>query len=674
LYYVINQIYELFKNNKGLWASYVSQHLLPRLFGFEILMAPYAVAHLKLGLQLAETGYDFRSNERLRVYLTNTLEEGFEGEKLPFVEWLVEEATAAGYVKHDAPVMVVLGNPPYSISSQNKGEYIEHLMERYKRAVRHERNIQPLSDDYIKFIRFAHERIERTGYGVIGMITNHTYLSGLLHRGMREELIKSFSKIYILNLHGNKLIGEIPPDRSRDGNVFDIEQGVSISLFVKHPRSIEPTQVYQADLWGLRKDKYNFLAENDISTTSWRILEPQATPNFFFVPKVFTFEEEYKRGWSIADLFQQHSTGFETGCDRQLISFTRGDLIPLISSLLDSHISNQEIAEIYDIRDTSGWPVSRRRRGLIADGFQEECLRRVSYRPFDWRYTYYHDFIRRAQFENLIHLCHPNNLALITSRIIQGEPPNHTFVAADPVEKIFLSPKTSNNAFVFPLYLYRSPVKGSLFDLDELNDNPVKRLSNLTPQFIADISRRLSMEFITDGNGDLRGTLGPEDIFNYIYAILHSPTYRVRYAEFLKIDFPSLPLTSNTDLFRSLCALGDKLVRLHLMKKYGDYTPHYPEPGNNMVTKVEYTNTSDKQGRIWINKMQYFDGVSSEVWEFHVGGYQVCYKWLKDRKGRTLSYEDIQHYQRIVAALAETITLMEKIDETIEEHGGWPIE
>ncbi len=229
--------------------------------------------------------------------------------------------------------------------------------------------------------------------------------------------------------------------------------------------------------------------------------------------------------------------------------------------------------------------------------------------------------------------------------------------------------------YLAPLYLYPDTNKKGLFDTNEPSNAPGGRRPNLAPAFITDISNKLTMTFIPDGKGDLQHTFGPEDIFNYMYAVFHSPTYRERYAEFLKIDFPRLPLTSNADLFRELCKLGERLVSLHLMETSGQITTSYPETGNNVVERVEYTQTVGKpeEGRVWINKTQYFAGVPPQVWNFHVGGYQVCHKWLKDRKGRALSYDDILHYQKIVAALAETMTLMEQIDEAIEEHGGWPL-
>ncbi len=269
-----------------------------------------------------------------------------------------------------------------------------------------------------------------------------------------------------------------------------------------------------------------------------------------------------------------------------------------------------------------------------------------------------------------------SNLAIITSRLTKGETFKHVQVTRSIVEVICMSPNTSNNGFVFPLYLYPDPNKKELFDVAEPTKAPGGRRPNLSPTFITGISNKLNIQFIPDGKGDLLSTFGPEDIFHYMYAVFHSPAYRERYAEFLKIDFPRLPLTSNVELFRALCGLGERLVGLHLMEKYGQALPGFPIKGNDMVEKVEYTPSAGRPetGRVWINKTQYFEGVAPDVWEFHVGGYQVCHKWLKDRKRRLLTNSDKRHYQRVVAALAETITLMEQVDVAIDERGGWPLE
>jgi len=711
LYFVIQHIHETLINmgQAGSWNDYVSKHLLPRVFGFELLMAPYAVAHMKLGVQLQQTNYDFKGEQRLGIYLTNTLEEAIlKAEALGFAGFITEEANAAADVKKEKPIMVILGNPPYSVSSANKGKHIESLMKCYKTAVRHEQNIQPLSDDYIKFIRFAHDRIERTGHGVIGMITNHTYLSGLIHRGMREELMKSFSEIYILNLHGSALLGETAPDGSKDENVFDIRQGVAISIFVRKQDHDGLANVQYSGRWGLRKDKYDYLLNNDVNTVDWQIINPEP-PNFFFVPKTFIFKEEYDINWSIIEIFQSSSTGFETGRDKELIKFSPEDLTPLLADLTNNDIFDEEITERYDINNTSGWPVFRRRGNLIRQGFRKECLKLVSYRPFDQRYTYYHNFLRRAQFENLQHLCKPN-IALITSRIIKGETPRHVCITTDPLEKIFLSPKTSNNAFVFPLYLY--PSEGEFYKRSDTINNlqedirksgriaaknvaaeqdrisklikrffPKKQYSrwpNINPDFIAFVEERLSLSFIPDGKGSPKKTFGPEDILYYAYAILHSPTYRERYAEFLKIDFPRLPITSDLKQFKTLSKKGEELASLHLMEspKLNKLCTSFPISDSNEVVKINYVKpiqkgTSKKvPGRVYINQDQYFEGVEPKVWEFKIGGYQILHKWLKDRKGRMLSFDDTMHYQKVVVAIKETIRLMEEIDNLIPS---WPI-
>ena len=696
LHSVIDLIYETFKGNKGMWSSYVSQHLLPRLFAFELLMAPYTVAHMKLGLQLAETGYDFKSNERLRVYLTNTLEESFEGGRLPFAEWLVEEATAAGNVKYDAPVMVVIGNPPYSGHSANKGSWITNLL--HGKTSNYfevdgkplgERNSKWLNDDYVKFIRFAQWRIERTGYGILAFITNHGYLDNPTFRGMRQNLMQSFDDIYLLNLHGNSKKKERSPNGSKDENVFDIQQGVAIGLFVKRQKKVTPSHpatIYHAHLWGAREiyekvgqeqrlvgGKYRWLAENDITTTEWVKLEP-LSPLYLFIPQDSILRTEYEQGWKVTEMIPINVLGFQTHRDHFAIDFDRNRLQKRIDEMRDKHISDQEFTEIYTLTNGSGWQLAEARRKLRLNPDWQMYFIKCLYRPFDTRFCYFNDaIVDRPRTELQQHMLRPN-LSLNVTRQTKAVEWRHALVANSPTPALYTEIKDGSS--VFPLYLYPNPKENTLFDTSISSNAPGGRHPNLAPSFITDITDRLNMHFIPDGKGDLHQTFGPEDIFNYMYSILHSPTYRIRYTEFLKSDFPRVPLTSNADLFRELCKLGNQLVGLHLMEKFGKATPNYPEQGNNVVEKVDYLVPRDQpeQGRVYINKTQYFDGIPSEVWEFHVGGYQVCHKWLKDRKGRVLTFDDIKHYQRIVAALAETITLMANIDEVIEEHGGWPIE
>jgi predicted helicase len=638
-----------------------------------------------------------------------------------FARFITDEANAAAEIKRDRPIMVVLGNPPYSVSSANQGEHIEKLMDRYKAAVRDERNIQPLSDDYIKFIRFAHDRIERTGYGVIGMITNHSYLSGLIHRGMREELMKSFDEIYVLNLHGNALMGETAPDGGPDENVFDIRQGVAISLFVKKREGEGLAQVKYADLWGLRDGKYCYLWENDVNTTEWQDLGPVA-PYFFFVPKDLDLLSEYERGWSVADIFPVNSTGIKTHRDHFVIDFEEKRLRSRIAEFRDEALSDDEVRERFKLRDTRDWKLIEARVKLQERKDWDKDFNRCLYRPFDIRPIYYSgDVIELSRPEVMRHMLQ-ENIALLTCRQQFDVGFRHVFCSNRLAECCAVSLKSREVTYVFPLYLYKvgekkQPLKGggSIVSLMLFESRPgyETRDPNLAPEFIAAVKDKLGLDFVTEGKGDLENTFGPEDILHYAYAVFHSPTYRERYAEFLKIDFPRLPLTSNRELFKALAEKGEELVSLHLMEppSLNHLITGFPVSGSDVVEKVRYVEqvTEEKKvptdislrsvevsnlrlplvfehqtlveippepeprpaGRVYINKTQYFEGIEPKVWEFQIGGYQVLHKWLTDRKGRKLTFYDLFHWQKIVVALKETMRLMGEIDELIPS---WPIE
>ncbi|MBI3944992.1 MAG: N-6 DNA methylase [Armatimonadetes bacterium] len=714
LHAVVNRICERFENNQGMWPGYVSAHLLPRLFGFELLMAPYAVAHLKLGLLLRGTGYAFPRHERLRVYLTNTLEEAAHHPETFLAQFLSAEANAAGAVKQEAPVMVVLGNPPYSGHSANKGEWIAALLhgrdiqpdgsEQTTGSYFHvdgqplgERNPKWLNDDYVKFIRFAQWRIERTGCGILAFITNHGYLDNPTFRGMRRSLMQTFDDIYLLDLHGNSKKRERAPDGSRDDNVFDIQQGVAIGIFVKRPNAPgEAPTVRHAHLWGVRDayqetpegsrlvgGKYHWLWENDVASTEWTALEPQA-PFYLFAPQDADIRAEYASAWKVTDAMPLHVLGFQSHRDHFAIAFDEGVMRQRILDLRDARRTDEQVRSTYGLSDNSSWSLSAARAQLRSDGDWNSRLIRCLYRPWDWRACYYSTAaMDRPRPELQQHMLRPN-LSLNTMRQTKAEQWRHAMVADTPTSAVFVEVKDGSTAF--PLYLYPNGSPEGLFDVCDATGAPGGRRPNLAARFVDDFSERLGMEFVPDGQGDRQATFGPEDVFHYLYAVLHSPGYRGRYAEFLKMDFPRIPLTRSPDLFRALCAFGAELVRLHLMDPRPAGGPTFPVPGDNRVEAPRYTEPAlphppacggneggMEAGRVWINRTQYFEGVPPEVWEFHVGGYQVCHKWLKDRKGRALSYDDLRHYQGIVVALGETIRLMAEIDVAIEEHGGWPI-
>jgi predicted helicase len=565
--------------------------------------------------------------------------------------------------------MIVLGNPPYSGHSANKGPWAKQLVETYKTVdgkPLDEKNPKWLQDDYVKFIRFGQWRVERTGQGILGFITNHAYLDNPTFRGMRQSLMNAFSEIYIMDLHGNVKKKETAPDGSKDENVFDIQQGVAIGLFVKDPGKASPARVYHVDLWGLREGKYRTLSETDVSVSNWKELKPNS-PFYFFVPRDEELLGEYEQSWKVTDIFPINSVGIVTARDELAIHWSFQDMWETVQNF--SSLPSEEARDKYALgKDAQDWKVALAQKDVKDSGLNQKLVTPVLYRPFDIRYTYYtgqsRGFICRPRAEVMRHIIKVNTVLCIgrAGQVI-GQGTWDILFSSETIVDFNLFYRGGN--VNFPLYLYPSgqEIASGLYKSDE-------RRPNLNPKFIKAISGKLGLKFVEDGKGDLVVTFGPEDIFNYAYAVFHSPTYRSRYAEFLKIDFPRLPLTSDKELFKALVGKGGELVALHLMES--------PNP-NNLITKypVSGSNTVERVGcdennkRVYINKLQYFEGVPSEVWNFQIGGYQVCEKWLKDRKGRTLSYDDLTHYQRIVVALKETIRLMQEIDDTIP---GWPLQ
>jgi predicted helicase len=691
------------RGDAGLWSAYVRDHLLPRLFGFELLMAPYAVAHFKLGMLLAgydlpkeqqkQWQYDFEADERLGIYLTNTLDEApSEWQKLfGAYRILSEEANAASRVKRDLPIMVVLGNPPYSGHSANsswgmvgkkkKLNFIGQLIQDYyfvDGKPLGEKNPKWLQDDYVKFLRWGQWRIERTGTGILAFITNHGYLENPTFRGMRQQLMKSFDEIYILDLHGNSKKRERAPDGSKDENVFDIMPGVTIGIFIKSSKETGvPATVHHADVWGSREDKYRYLMGKDLDKTAWTLIEPQP-PFYLFVPNDINRFIEYERACKVTNIFPINVLGFQTHRDHFAIDFDKGYLSERISNLRNASITDELLNETYRLKDNSDWQLSAVRSQLQGEMGWENHLACCLYRPFDWRWGYLSTPVMDRPRQELIdNVAWKKNICLLSSRQQATSGYRHCWVSGAPANDCVISTTSREANQVFPLYLYGDAETSKQKELfGEMIAGKGGRVPNLNPDFVSAFASRLGLDFVSDGHGDLAATFGPEDIFDYIYAVFHSPTYRQRYAEFLKIDFPRVPMTSSPDLFRKLCILGEELVALHLLESpyLSQLITRYPVVGDNIVEKgfpkfVSYEEGAP--GYVYINKAQYFEGVPRAVWEFHVGGYQVCEKWLKDRRGRQLSFDDLMHYQKVVVALKETIRLMAEIDRAIPL---WPIE
>ena len=683
LYFVIEQIKERLEGQRGAWKNYVEKHLLPRIFGFELLMAPYTVAHMNLSLQLKDADYEFKEGERLGIYLTNSLEEGVkEKYESAFGGFLEEEANAAADIKREKPIMVVLGNPPYSGHSANKGEWITHLLNDYavlKTAVRPERNTKWIKNDYVKFIRFGQWRIEQTGSGVVAFITANSYLDALTFRGMRKNLLEAFTNIYVVNLRGS-IKRKSSPEGTTDENVFEIQPGVSIVFLMKEETVDGMAAVNYCDIHGTRASKYAWLNQHDISDTAWTLLQP-SSPNYFFVQQDTTYRSEYERNTVLSEIMPVNVTGFQTHRDHFAVDFDREEIVNRAKSMRDPSISDSWIREAYLLVDSKDWQLQKARMQIGNDLEWENKVTICSYRPFENRHCYLSTaMMDRPRRELLDSVLNKENLCLLATRQQGITGFRHIWIASFPANDCVISNKSREANAVFPLYRYPTKQK-ELTDTSEYSLSDKGRRPNLSKAFVAEMESKLGLQFKTEGSafadaasphcdGGIEGgkCFGPEDVFYYAYAVFHSPTYRERYAEFLKIDFPRLPLTSDVDLFGKLVKYGAELVSLHLMKspKLSELMTTFDIEGDNEVARA-HPKYIEKHERVHINKTQYFETVPQEIWEFHIGGYQVLHKWLEDRRGRKLSYDDLQHYQKIVVALSETIRIMSEIDAAIPQ-------
>lgn len=690
----IKHIYEEnFKNiNEGIWPQYVEKDLIPRINGFELLMASYSMAHLKLDMLLSETGYETNKDQRFNIFLTNSLEEHHKDTGTLFASWLSDESTLANQIKRDTPVMCVIGNPPYSGESSNKSDWIMNLMEDYKKEPGgkeklKERNPKWINDDYVKFIRFAQYLVEKNGEGIVAYINPHGYLDNPTFRGMRWNLLKTFDKIYTIDLHGNSKKKEIAPDGSADQNVFDIMQGVSINLFVKTNKKAknELGKVFHYDLFGKRNDKYNFLIQNSIKTVDYKEL-PNKAPMYFMVNKDFDAEVKYSEGFSIVELFPLNNVGIVTARDNFTIHSTKEEVQNTIEEFLS--IDDESARKRFNLgKDVRDWQVNFAKKDLNDNYPNKGKFLKISYRPFDDRWTFYtgksKGFHCYPRFDTMKHFLIGKNLALISNKPAQGGPDFYSdlFISKFITDQsVFSAMKRS--PFILPLYLYQEP---TAFDERE-------RIPNFNPKILAEIEAKLGMKLqdlpqgspLSEGwqnsqnfDGVFPTEFTPIHLLDYIYAVLHSPKYRETYKEFLKIDFPRVPFPKK-ETFWDLVQLGSEIRKLHLLEEIAnkDLQTKYPIAGNNVVAKptfvkessplsegwIDSENQDGVLGKVFINETQYFDNVPETAWNFYIGGYQPAQKWLKDRKDRELSYEDIVHYQKIIYALTKTDELMKKID------------
>ena len=710
--------------NAGQWSNFVKEHLIHALYGFELMMAPYAIAHLKLSMELGGLDLPTSTPEekatrenvavknigRLNIYLTNTLENPNQDVQQLDGDFraISDEAVAAGKVKADYPIMVVLGNPPYSGHSANNNVWIDDLLKGVRRDVEGqemkgrripgnyyevdqqplgERNPKWLQDDYVKFIRWAQWRIEETsrsqgGGGIIAFITPHGYLDNPTFRGMRQSLSQTFDDIYLLDLHGNANKKEKTPEGKTDQNVFDIRTGVCIGIFVRRPgtNQIRNGRVYRADRWGSREDKYAWLREHDVTTTTHVTLAP-TKPIYMWADQDEMVREEYEQGWRLLDIVPQNVMGFQTHRDDFAVAFTAETIKSRINDLRGKE-SDEKIRVKYDLNDNRDWQLAQARKRLRSDADWTKSIIPVAYRPFDMRWSFYGsevmDYPRPQLMENV---AGRDNLCLGVGKYgsaVSEKDWQLVTISDTPMDANIFRRGGVN---VFPLYLYpRSTTHddveqpallggskgdtGGAFHIDGRGRTP-----NITKAFATALSKATKLVFASDGIVHEDSSIyTPENIFEYLYAILHSSTYRKRYADFLKTDFPRIPLPDTAERFWAIAGVGRKLMDLHLLNT-APSLGGFPIGGTDTVDKrfPKYSQSPDgkTEGTVRINNTQGFSGIPEAVWTFRVGGYQVAEKWLKDRQGQKLTFDDIQNYQKVMGGIDETIELMSSVDQYI---------
>ncbi len=654
--------------DKGQKAGFIRNNLLKNFFGFEYLIAPYTIAHLKLTKYLSEEGFVFdQEDDRAKVYLTDTLDDTVyqRNQLFPYISDEGEEATK---IKLEKKVWVILGNPPYSNYSKNKKPFIQALINDYKKDL-NETKIN-IDDDYIKFIRFAHAKIEGATYsykkrdeilkkwntfngkingagqGIIGIITNNSYLNGITHRQMRKSLYETFDKIYILNLHGNSIIGE------QDKNVFDITVGVSIVLYIKTPKPLKEKEVYYFSTLeneiNLRDDKYEYLWNNDLETVNWKRLKPEE-PYFWFVEKDFTHNVQYEKGWKITEIFNLCSSGVKTERDKITIHLTKKTLIQTINNFLSN--DEKEIRKKYKLKDSRDWKIANAKNDLknYYKNESEEFFTKIHYRPFDFRETFYtgtsRGFIGTPSKISSLNIVNKENIVIAFSRLWDSPKNWNGLLICNNVADIHI---IGGQSYIAPLYVYNSNKNhdgngnGYLFKNEEKKDNFTKEFR----------------KFLKENKLD---EYSPEQILGYIYAILFCPTYREKYFEFLKIDFPKIPFTETLTKFETLSKLGEELIENHLLKRGypKNEMPTFAIEGNNEIKQIDY---NEEQERLYINKNQYFENFPQSVWDYEIGGYQVFDKYLKARKDLPLSYNEINHLKKVAASIFKTIEIQQNID------------
>ncbi|MGL2507183.1 type ISP restriction/modification enzyme [Helicobacter pylori] len=674
------------------------QNLLKQFYGFEYLIAPYAIAHLNLSQAFKEEfKKPLKENDALKIILTNTLIQPSEIVAYRGLSPIFEkELSNAQEIKKDEKILIVTGNPPYSGASSNEGLFewevkatygiepefqtiemeknikltdkIQTLLKNIqkqkesgsqnalkelkklhsKHKLQKEKNPKWLLDDYVKFMRFAQNKIESLGHGLFGFISNNAFLDNPTFRGLRRSLLECYDELYILNLHGNARKKEETPQGAKDENVFNIMQGVSINLFVKNPQVVKQKICYY-DVYGERAEKYAFLAQNDLNSIEWLEIAPRE-PSYLLIPQETPLLEEYEQGFSVQEMFQISSVGIVTGRDHIVFHKDKESLLKLLKDF--STLEPSELRRKYNIGDDSrDWRLEYAIKDVKANTNNlEEYIVSCQYRPFDFYYTYYtgksKSFIAYPRGEVFKHMLPPptnpktpnqtrKNVALNTPRQLKNNDKSWTqcFINSQLNDQGLSS--GGNGAGVnYPLYQFKHP----------------NYTENFTPEFRSFIDKHYSHHF------------EPLEVLGYIYALLYSPNYRKRYEDFLKADYPKILFTKNKDLFRALSLLGIELIGLHVLNqeslnhsfnKLKDATigeSCYKEAHDPIIKKPLH---SKPEQRLYINHSAYFKGVSEEIHDYRIGGYGVLDKYLKSHKNEPCDFDHVSNIIRIIARTIE---------------------
>ena len=650
--------------------SVIQNHILKNLYGLELLIPAYSIAHLKLSEYLkTETDYLLQKGERIPVYLTNTLEI-FEGNQDQFqmphfslFPQMVNERKMADHIKETKEILVITGNPPYNVNSQNTFKSIKDLIQPYypKDEIK-ERNLKNLNDDYVKFIRFAEDKIVKSGEGIVAIITNHAFLDNTTFRAMRKHLMESFDQIYLIDLHGNTNKKEKSPDGSKDQNVFDIKQGVSISFFVKTKSSkTQLAEVHHTELFGLRAEKFQAVQNIRIGQTKFKTLEPDH-PFFLFIPQDKVLRKEYKKGISIRDIFEKMSTGIKSGKDYITFQMTKQEIKKVVKDIDD--LSEEEIQDKYpkvNWESQNGERAKLMKNDVKNFGLEDRLFKKCVYRPFDDRWTYYikksGGFLDGSRYDVMKHFLGHDNLGLVFVRQVNLDF-YHCFISDKMIESCLISSETREMNFIAPLYLYidhNLDLAKNNKKIEKSQDQPKK--SKKKPNFQEEFWAKMQKQYKNPT---------PESILGYMYGVLHSPTYRKKYGNFLKMDFPRVLFVEDPNIFETISKLGSELIDFHVMRKVPKLEIGEPISFSKKESKRNYTvETVDhdpKENRLYFNKKSYFEKTSKEIWEFKIGGYQVIQKYLKERKDKSIESE-LEHIQKMINIVGYTITQMQKIDQ-----------